>query len=408
MRLLRQASIADTSQFTPINPNRPKTRGRPSKHFHPLLQKEKELKAALHQVLPEKLAESLSPKGSRLAHLYGLPKTHKPTLSMRSILSASGTYNYKLAKWLGEKLKPLSVNQYIIDDPLGFSKEIRKHPVLEDDILVSYDFTSLFTNVPVQETINILIDKAFTDNWFNSTYDQLTQLLRMASTDQLFQFDGQLYEQCEGVAMESPLGPLLANVFMCHLEEILSDNDLIPPFYGRYVDDTLAIMPGLDVAESFLGTLNGLHPSIHFTMELSNNDSIPFIGMLITKNGNKLETQVYRKPTNTGLLLHFQSHTDLRYKKCLIKTMVHRAKELSSTHQAFVDECRHLKSMFNHLGYPSSLMNGIIDECDYLSTLDAKTKSDETLRVSIPFKDQVSANTVKRQMRDLSSKIAAH
>ena len=85
--------------------------------------------------------------------------------------------------------------------------------------------------------------------------------------------------------------------------------------------------------------------------------------------------------------------------------MVHRAKELSSTHQAFVDECRHLKSMFHHLGYPSSLVNCIIDKCDYSSTPDAKTKSDETLRVSIPFKDQVSANMVKRQMRDLSSKI---
>ena len=78
---------------------------------------------------------------------------------------------------------------------------------------------------------------------------------------------------------------------------------------------------------------------------------------------------------------------------------------MSSTHQAFVDECRHLKSMFNHLGYPGSLMNGIIEKCDYLCTLDAKAKSDETLRVSIPFKDQVSANAVKRQMRDLSSKI---
>ena len=129
---------------------------------------------------------------------------------MRPILSASGTYNYKLAKWLEEKLKPLSVNQYTIDDALAFSKEIRKHPVLEDDILVSYDVTSLFTNVPVQETIRILVEKAFTDNWFNSTYDlnlqkdQLTQLLRMASTDQLFQFDGQLYEQCEGVAIGVP------------------------------------------------------------------------------------------------------------------------------------------------------------------------------------------------------------
>ena len=54
-------------------------------------------------------------------------------------------------------------------------------------------------------------------------------------------------------------------------------------------------MPGLDAAESFLNALNGLHPSIHFTVELSNNDSIPFIGTLITRNGNKLDTQVYRK-----------------------------------------------------------------------------------------------------------------
>ncbi|XP_068738388.1 uncharacterized protein [Montipora capricornis] len=209
-------------------------------------------------------------------------------LKIRAV-PTSGTYNYKLPKWLEEKLKPLSVNQYTIDDALGFSKEIRKHPVLEDDILVSYDITSLFRNVPVQETINILVYIALTDNWFNSMYalnlrkNQLTQLLRMASTDQL-------YEQWKGVAMASPLGPLLANVFMCHLEERLSDNNLISPFYRRYVDDTLAIMPGLDVAESFLDTLNGLHPSIHFTMELSKNGSIPFIGMLITKNGNKLET----------------------------------------------------------------------------------------------------------------------
>ena len=64
--------------------------------------------------------------------------------------------------------------------------------------------------------------------------------------------------------------------------------------------------------------------------------------------------------------------------------MVHRAKELSSSHQAFVDECRHLKSMFHHLGYPSSLVNCIIDKCDYSSTPDAETKPDETLRVSIP------------------------
>ncbi|CAH3033914.1 unnamed protein product [Porites lobata] len=118
----------------------------------------------------------------------------------------------------------------------------------------------------------------------------------------------------DGVAMGSPLGPLMANVFMCHLEEKLTRGGLMPQLYKRYVDDTLARMPSVDAAAEFLSTLNGLHPSLTFTMELPVDNKIPFIGIEIVKNGTKLETQVYRKPTNTGLLLHFQSHTDKRYK----------------------------------------------------------------------------------------------
>ena len=144
----------------------------------------------------------------------------------------------------------------------------------EEDILVSYDVTALFTNVPLSETIDILVDKAFTNDWFNQTYDlnlekeELTQLLEVATTNQLFQFNGQLYEQTDGVAMGSPLGPLMANVFMCHLEDKLARDGMVPSLYKRYVDDTLARMPNTDAAADFLATLNGLHPSLQFTMEL--------------------------------------------------------------------------------------------------------------------------------------------
>ena len=75
------------------------------------------------------------------------------------------------------------------------------------------------------EAIIILVDKAFTNDWFNRSYDlnlekeELAQLLTVATTNQLFQFDGNLYEQTDGVAMGSPLGPIVANVFMCHFEE---------------------------------------------------------------------------------------------------------------------------------------------------------------------------------------------
>ena len=56
---------------------------------------------------------------------------------------------------------------------------------------------------------------------------------------------------------------------------------------------------------------------------------------------NKLDTSVYRKPTNTGLLLHFDSHVDKQYKSCLIKTMIYRGYRLSSTPEALTSEWSH-------------------------------------------------------------------
>ena len=415
IRLLSAASVDNTSKFIHVDDKRPKSRGRPSKHYHPLLQKEKELRTTLREILPEEIANTLSPKSSRLAHLYGLPKTHKATLSMRPILSATGTYNHKLAKWLEEKLKPLSINEYTITDAFDFADEVRNLSVNEDDILVSYDVTALFTNVPLDETINILVNKAFADDWFNKTYglnlqkDQLVKLLEIATTNQLFQFDGQLYEQTDGVAMGSPLGPLMANVFMCHLEEKLTRDGLMPHLYRRYVDDTLARMPNTDAATMFLTTLNGLHPSLSFTMELPVDDRIPFIGIEIIKNGTKLETQVYRKPTNTGLLLHFHSHTDKRYKDSLLKTMLHRAYALSSTTEAFNEECAKLRSIFSRLDYPLSLIDSVISNFDSrkpsVGIAESNADKSNIVRINLPFKDQVSANSVRRQLRDLSNKI---
>ena len=89
VRLLSESSINDTAKFTTVSSERPKTRGRPPKHYHPLLQKEKHLESVVRKILPKQIADSVCPKGSRLAHLYGLPKTHKEKLAMRPILSAN-------------------------------------------------------------------------------------------------------------------------------------------------------------------------------------------------------------------------------------------------------------------------------------------------------------------------------
>ena len=71
----------------------------------------------------------------------------------------------------------------------------------------------------------------------------------------------------------------MANVLMCHLEDKLARDGMVPSLYRRYVDDTLARMPNTDAASDFLASLNGLHRSLKFTMELPSENTIPFIGI---------------------------------------------------------------------------------------------------------------------------------
>ena len=118
----------------------------------------------------------------------------------------------------------------------------------------------------------------------------------------------------------------------------------------------------------------------------------------------ELETRVYRKPTNTGLLLHFQSHVDKRYKTSLLKTMLHRAHALSSTTEAFNEECAKLRSIFFRLDYPIGLVNSTINMF-ILSKPEKKIDDGNTIRIVLPFKDQIAANAVRRQLRDLNRKI---
>ena len=167
------------------------------------------------------------------------------------------------------------------------------------------------------------------------TKQDLVDLRRGATKDQLFLFNGQLYEQTEGVKMGSTLGPLLANVFMCSIEETLECEGKTPTYYRRYVDDTLTIMPDKLSADNFLVTLNNCHSSIKFTMEIENDGMLPFLGTQLLNKSTRIQTKIYVKLTNTGLLLHYKSHVDDRYKRGLLKTMLDRAFPLSSNWSYF-------------------------------------------------------------------------
>ena len=159
------------------------------------------------------------PSGSAPALIYGTPKMHKLSSSdsfpkLRPIVSSISTFNYNLARFLCDLLSPLVPNDYSCKDTFSFVSQI-KNANLSKKFLVSYDVTSLFTNIPLQETIDIAINLSFNHNPnLNITRKELKKLFLFAISQTHFIFNSKFYNQIDGVSMGSPLAHVLANIFM--------------------------------------------------------------------------------------------------------------------------------------------------------------------------------------------------
>ena len=115
-----------------------------------------------NDIISEHLSKELNPIGSRPGIMYGLPKVHKPNFPLRPIISAIGTYSYKLAKFLVPLLRPFSTNTFTINDTFSFVKESRELQINTNDVIMaSFDVKSHFTNIPLDDTIDIIINKCF-------------------------------------------------------------------------------------------------------------------------------------------------------------------------------------------------------------------------------------------------------
>ena len=109
--------------------------------------------------------DKLYPSGSAPARIYSTPKMHKFSSSdsfpkLRPIVSSIGTFNYNLARFLCDLLLPLVPNDYSCKDTFSFDSQI-KNANLSKKCLVSYDAISLFTNITLQENIDIAINLIF-------------------------------------------------------------------------------------------------------------------------------------------------------------------------------------------------------------------------------------------------------
>ena len=285
----------------------------------------------------------------------------KSKSKLRPIASSVGTFNYNLAKYLCNLLSPHLPEQYCTKDIFTFVEEL-KRVSLVDKFSVSFDVTSLFTNIPLSETIKLAVDLIKTSQPdLNISEKDLTSLFNFATYEKHFLFKCKFYDQINGVAMGSPLAPVWANLFMGHYEkEWLSNYDRVPPsYYTRCVDDIFSVFNSHDEAKRFFSYLNSRHPNVKFTMETEVSNVVPFLDVLIDNRSNILNTTTYHKSTYSGLLLNFDSFTSRFYKISLIKCLIDRAYEINNTRASFQNDVTKIKETLKRNSFPPFLIDKI-------------------------------------------------
>ena len=285
-------------------------------------------------------------------YVYGNVKTHKDGNKLRPIISQFTTPTYEISKKVDSLIKKYLPQGRMLKSSAEFVSLLSDQT--SQGNIYSLDVESLFTNVPVDRTINIILDKVY--NHPNippppMKKSTLKELLKVCTTEVPFRdMDQNIYVQRDGVGMGSPLGVTFANFFMAEVEEQALDNiDSKPTMYGRYIDDIFVLCDDrvLVNLKNELELISGLK----FTIELSVNNKLPFLNVLVKRTSAGFHTSVYRKPTDVGSCMNATGDAPEQYKLSVIKGFLHRAKTLCSDHTTMMLEVKRAKQILVNNGY---------------------------------------------------------
>jgi hypothetical protein len=262
--------------------------------------------------------------------LKGLPKIHKTNTPIRPIINWKNAPAYRLAQFTTDLIKrtvplPFTFN---VNNSVQLMEDLQEITITANTRLASFDITDMYTNIPTTEIPRITNDICNRISIPQETTQELTLLISTILKQNYFKFNNKIYNQTQGLAMGAPTSAILSEIYLQHMEHnniwsILLKHNITG--YFRYVDDILLIYNN-DITEinQVLNDFNTINPAIQFTIEKETNNNINFLDITINRHNDKLNFDIYRKPTCTDLIIPRDSNHPIEHKLSAIRFLHNR------------------------------------------------------------------------------------
>jgi len=359
---------------------------------------QRKVKAGLRKLvrdglLSEEKSKTLALSNPTIPSFSCFPKTHKEGNKIRPVVANNNSPTSKISEWLVREFKKFKPPESLsVKNSFEVAKEMNGFEIADHEVLISFDVEALFPSVPLEEAFSMC--KGWIDSQGISDVEaaKYVGLMELVLSQRVFEFEGLLYKQLEGLFIGNNLSSIITEVFLGRLEIEAKDKAWFPRVWMRYVDDVLAVVER-DKIDCVLSGLNNIHPSLKFTSEMESDNSLPFLDLRLIREGPKITIDIYRKPTDAPLCIPKLSHHHFSHKIAAFESYMFRMWNLPLNEERRQKEFHYLKRMAVLNGYETDLVDDIYQK----HKSRAELKNITTL---VPFRKEKKKSTVDYKGRE--------
>ena len=292
-------------------------------------------------------------------------KVHKQEYPIRPVVNNINSPTHDIARYFNKILLNLIELPYTynVSNSSTLAMDLTKLRITPQHKCITLDVKDLYVNIPIKEILDIVNKHLRRNNIDKQTTEQCIGLLGVILNNSYFTFNNKYYTNNKGIAMGSPISGTIAEIFLQHYEQLyvkhLIERQSIK-YYTRYVDDIFIIFDSTKITEDEItASTTGIHKNIELMQNLETNEQIEHLDLLISRQADHLETDIYRKPTTADLTIQATSNHPIEHKLAAYRYHLHRMHTLPLTENKKMMELNIIKTMARKNGYTEKIVDDL-------------------------------------------------